>query len=221
MVPWPPGGGVDTTARIIAEPLGERLGRPSSSTTAGRGRQHRHRAGGARQARRLQPADGLDQPERGQHAPLLASSASIRSRTSRRSCYVSAVPNILVVPANSPFKTVKDLIDAGAREPGQAELRLGRRRLLAAPGGGASDRRGQDRHRPRALQGHGAGRGRPGRGPRLADARHHHLPAVHRRRQDARAGGRLEDSATRRCPNVPTFDEVGRARRVLRRRGTA
>src|SRR4051794_39239300 len=26
IVPWPPGGGVDTSARIIANPLGERLG---------------------------------------------------------------------------------------------------------------------------------------------------------------------------------------------------
>ena len=26
MVPWPAGGGVDTTARMIAEPLGKRLG---------------------------------------------------------------------------------------------------------------------------------------------------------------------------------------------------
>ena len=28
MVPWPPGGGVDTTARMLVEPLGRKLGQP-------------------------------------------------------------------------------------------------------------------------------------------------------------------------------------------------
>jgi tripartite-type tricarboxylate transporter receptor subunit TctC len=33
--------------------------------------------------------------------------------------YVSAVPNILVVPASSPYKTVKELIDAAKANPGK------------------------------------------------------------------------------------------------------
>ena len=34
IVPWPPGGGVDTAARIIAQPLAERLGQPIIARTS-------------------------------------------------------------------------------------------------------------------------------------------------------------------------------------------
>ena len=47
IVPWPPGGGVDTSARIIAQPLGEesRSGQPAS-------RRHQDRVLGWRRAPR-------------------------------------------------------------------------------------------------------------------------------------------------------------------------
>ena len=133
-----------------------------------RRRQHRHRARGAGEARRLQPADGLDQPERGQRRTCTRSSASIRSRTSCRSCTSRACrTSSSCRPTRRPSR-VKDLVDDGAREARQAELRLGRRRLVAAPRGGAcSISATEDRHRARAVQGHLAGRGRPGRRPHL------------------------------------------------------
>ncbi len=54
MVPWPPGGGVDTTARMISEPLGQRLGQAyRDRQPRRRRRQHRNRAGRALEARRL------------------------------------------------------------------------------------------------------------------------------------------------------------------------
>ena len=79
IVPWPPGGGVDTSARMIAKPLARAAGPGrSSSTTAP--------APAATSAPSSRPApqpDGYNllmgsiSPERGQHPPLLA--AGLRS----------------------------------------------------------------------------------------------------------------------------------------------
>lgn len=51
---------------------------------------------------------------------------------------VANVPQVLVVnPKRVPQATAKELIEHHAQEPGQDELRLGRRRLGAPPGGRA------------------------------------------------------------------------------------
>jgi tripartite-type tricarboxylate transporter receptor subunit TctC len=118
MVPWPPGGGVDTTARIMAEMLGQRMGQPIIVD-------NRSGAGGNIGTELLarQKADGYN---------LLMSSISPNAvnislysklgfdpvKDFEPIIYVSAVPNILVVPADSPFKTVKDVIDAARAKPG-------------------------------------------------------------------------------------------------------
>jgi tripartite-type tricarboxylate transporter receptor subunit TctC len=119
MVPWPPGGGVDTTARMISDGLGQRLGQPIVvDNRAGAGGNI-----GTEVAARAKP-DGYN---------LLMSSISPNavniSLYSRLGfdpvkdfepiIYVSAVPNILVVPADSPFKTVQDVIDAARANPGK------------------------------------------------------------------------------------------------------
>ncbi|MCC2675691.1 MAG: bugT protein, partial [Ramlibacter sp.] len=111
MVPWPPGGGVDTTARMISEPLAQRLGQPIVIDNRGG-------AGGniGTEAAARMKGDGYN---------LLMASISpnainvhLYSRLGfdpvkdfAPIVYVSAVPNILVVPANSPFQTVKDVVD--------------------------------------------------------------------------------------------------------------
>jgi tripartite-type tricarboxylate transporter receptor subunit TctC len=119
MVPWPPGGGVDTTARMLSDALAQRLGRPIIvDNRAGAGGNI-----GTEVAARAKP-DGYN---------LLMSSISPNAvnislystlgfdpvKDFEPILYVSAVPNILVVPFDSPFKTVKDVIDAARAHPGK------------------------------------------------------------------------------------------------------
>ncbi len=119
MVPWPAGGGVDTTARMVSEPLAQKLGQPIVIDNRGG-------AGGnigTELAARVKP-DGYN---------LLMASISPNAvnvhlynklgfdpiKDFAPIVYVSAVPNILVVPASSPFMTVKDVIDAAKANPGK------------------------------------------------------------------------------------------------------
>ncbi|WP_219215614.1 Bug family tripartite tricarboxylate transporter substrate binding protein [Variovorax boronicumulans] len=125
MVPWPPGGGVDTTARILSDMLGHRLGRPLVIDNRGG-------AGGniGTEVAARQKADGYN---------LLMSSISPNAvnislygklgfdpvEDFEPIIYVSAVPNILVVPADSPFKTAQDVIDAARANPGKLNYASG------------------------------------------------------------------------------------------------
>jgi tripartite-type tricarboxylate transporter receptor subunit TctC len=119
IVPWPPGGGVDTTGRMIAQPLSQRLGQSIVVD-------NRAGAGGniGTEFAAHQKADGYT---------LLMGSISpnavnihLYSRLGfdpikdfAPITFVSSVPNILVVPAASPYKTVKDLVDAAKANPGK------------------------------------------------------------------------------------------------------
>ncbi|HZQ62142.1 MAG TPA: tripartite tricarboxylate transporter substrate binding protein [Casimicrobiaceae bacterium] len=121
IVPWPPGGGVDTTARLVAQPLAERLhqsivvdNRPGAGGNIG-----------TEVAARTKP-DGYT---------LLMGSISpnavnvwLYSRLGfdpvkdlAPIVFVSSVPNILVVPATSPFNTVHDLIEYAKANPGKLD----------------------------------------------------------------------------------------------------
>ena len=118
LVPWPPGCGVDTTARMISEGLTQRLGQTIFIDNRGG-------AGGnigTEVAAHAKP-DGYT---------LLMSSISPNAvnislynklgfdpvKDFEPVIYVSAVPNILVVPADSPFKTMQDVIAAARAHPG-------------------------------------------------------------------------------------------------------
>jgi len=208
IVPWPPGGGVDTSARIIAQPLSERLGQ--SIVIENRGG-----AGGnigTEVAARAKP-DG--------YTLLMASSSPnainihiypklpfdpLKDFTAIG--YVTAVPNILVVPGNAPANTARELLAYIKANPGKVNYgsagvgssqHLAASMLITATGANIV-------HVPYK-----------GTGPAETDLIAGHiammldttacLPFV--------AGGRMKalavasKSRNPALPNVPTFDEIG------------
>jgi tripartite-type tricarboxylate transporter receptor subunit TctC len=119
IVPFAPGGGVDTMARLIAPALGQRLGQQIVIDNRGG-------AGGnigTEVLARARP-DGYT-IAMGSLSPN-AVNIHLYSRLGfdpikdiEPIVYVSAVPNILVVAADSPIKTAKELIDAAKATPGK------------------------------------------------------------------------------------------------------
>jgi tripartite-type tricarboxylate transporter receptor subunit TctC len=119
VVPWPPGGGVDTTGRMIAQPLSLRLGQPIVVD-------NRAGAGG-------NIGTEFASHQKGDGYTLLMGSISpnavnmyLYSRLGfdpikdfAPITFVSSVPNILVVPASSPAKTVQELIALANANPGK------------------------------------------------------------------------------------------------------
>ena len=133
IVPFPPGGATDISARLLGEKLSQIWGQQVVI-------ENRGGAGGgvgAAEAARAAP-DGYT---------LFFPSGSVV--TANQHIYaklgydpekdfvpvtnVVSGPQVLTVPAGSRFKTVKDLIDFAKREPGQAHLRPRRHRLADPP----------------------------------------------------------------------------------------
>ena len=208
IVPWPPGGGVDTSARIIAQPLSERLGqsividnRPGAGGNIG-----------TEVAAKSKP-DGYT---------LLMGSSSPNAinihiypklpfeplKDFASIVYVTAVPNILVVPGNAPANSAQELMAYIKANPGKVNYgsagvgssqHLAASMLIAATGINIV-------HVPYK-----------GTGPAETDLIAGHiammldttacLPFV--------AGGRMKALAVASkarnpaLPNVPTFDEIG------------
>jgi tripartite-type tricarboxylate transporter receptor subunit TctC len=125
IVPWPPGGGVDTTARMIAPPLGERLGQPIAI-------ENRGGAGGniGTEVAAHEKPDGytLLMASLSPHSvnPYLYSRLGfdpIKSFTPI--VLLWTVPNILVVPAASPFNSAQELIAYAKANPGKLNFGSG------------------------------------------------------------------------------------------------
>jgi len=125
IVPWPPGGGVDTAARIISQPLAERLGQPivveNKPGVAGN------------------LGTGLFTKEAPDGYTLLMGSLSpnavnphlysklgfdpVKDFEFVALAYI--VPSFLVVPANSPAKSPQDLVAIAKASPGKLNFGSG------------------------------------------------------------------------------------------------
>lgn len=119
IVPWPAGGGVDTSARIFAQPLSERLGQPIVIENKGG-------AGG-------NVGTAVAAHEKPDGYTLLMASFSPNSvnihlyskldfdprKDFDGVAFGYTVPSFLVVPANSPFKTAQDVIAYAKANPGK------------------------------------------------------------------------------------------------------
>ena len=119
VVPFPPGSGTDVGARFFARKLGELAGQPVIV-------ENRAGANGfiAVKAVTSAPADG--------YTLLMGSNSTLATNVAlfkqlpydpvKDLAPVSTLmrsPIVLIVPANSPYKTLKDLIDAARTKPGQ------------------------------------------------------------------------------------------------------
>jgi len=125
IVPWPPGGGVDTAARILSQGLGERLGQPivvdNKPGVAG----NLGTAAGAKE-----PPDGytliMGSLSPNSVNPYLYSRLGfepIKDFEYVGLAYI--VPSFLVVPASSPANSAKELVALAKASPGKLNFGSG------------------------------------------------------------------------------------------------
>ncbi|GHU36025.1 MFS transporter [Betaproteobacteria bacterium] len=119
IVPWPPGGGVDTSARIIAQPLAERLGQPivieNKAGAAGN-------IGTAVAAQEKPDGYTLLMGSLSPNAvnPHMYSNLGFDPVNDFEPIALAyTVPCFLVVPAASPFNSAKEVIDYAKANPGK------------------------------------------------------------------------------------------------------
>lgn len=125
VVPFPPGSGTDVGARFLARKLGELTGQPVIVN---------NRAGAngfiAVKAVTSAPADG--------HTLLMGSNSTLATNVAlfkqlpydpvKDLAPVSTLmrsPIVLIVPANSPYRTLKDFVDVARAKPGQSTFASG------------------------------------------------------------------------------------------------
>jgi tripartite-type tricarboxylate transporter receptor subunit TctC len=125
IVPWPPGGGVDTSARMISQPLSERLGQPIVIE---------NRPGAAGNI-----GTALAAREKPDGYTLLMGSLSPNSvnphlytsldfdpvKDFEAIALVYTVPSFLVVPAASPVNSAKELVAHATANPGKLNMGSG------------------------------------------------------------------------------------------------
>jgi tripartite-type tricarboxylate transporter receptor subunit TctC len=121
IVPFPPGGTSDVMARMVQEPLSKALGQPVTVENIGGG------GGivGTERAVRL-PADGytIIQTGVGQSAVAHGLDPNLKYNSNTDFIHLTQVhqgPNVLVVNAQQPFKTLKELVDYARKNPGKLD----------------------------------------------------------------------------------------------------
>jgi tripartite-type tricarboxylate transporter receptor subunit TctC len=125
IVPWPPGGGVDTAARMISQPLSERLGQPivveNRPGAAGN-------IGTALAAREKPDGYTLLMGSLSPNAvnPHLYTNLGFDPvKDFAPVALVYSVPSFLVIPATSPVNTAKELVAHAKANPGKLNLGSG------------------------------------------------------------------------------------------------
>ena len=125
IVPWPPGGGVDTAARLISQPLAERLGQPivveNKPGVAGN-------LGTAQFTREAPDGYTILMGSLSPNAvnPHLYSKLGfdpVKDFEFVALAYI--VPSFLVVPANSPFNSPHDIVKEAKANPGKLNFGSG------------------------------------------------------------------------------------------------
>lgn len=119
LVPWPAGGATDQVARMLAQPLSQALGVPVVVENKGG-------AGGVLGTQQFvkEKADG--------HTILLATSSTNAAAPHLYArlgfdpmkdftpvVSLCEIPNVMVVPAKSPWTSLKDVVAASKKEPGK------------------------------------------------------------------------------------------------------
>ena len=125
IVPWPPGGGVDTAARMIAEPLAQRLGQPvvidNKPGAAGN-------IGTAMAAKEKPDGYTLLMASLSPHSvnPHLYEKLGFEPiKDFAAVALVYTVPSFLVVPAASPANSAQELVALAKASPGKLNFGSG------------------------------------------------------------------------------------------------
>ena len=125
IVPWPPGGGVDTAARLISQPLSERLGQPIVIE---------NRPGAAGNIGTAlftkEPADGytllMGSLSPNAVNPHLYSKLGFDPvKDFEFVALIYTVPSFLVVPTNSTVNSAKELVALAKEKPGKLNFGSG------------------------------------------------------------------------------------------------
>ena len=119
IVPWPPGGGVDTSARIIAQPFAKRLGqsividnKPGAAGNIGTEQAARAKADGYTLLMGSVSPNAIN-------PHLYARLGFDPVKDFAPVALVASVPNVLVVQPSAPFGSVQDIIAAAKANPGK------------------------------------------------------------------------------------------------------